>query len=95
MRNLDVPPVTLKIKFFFPLFSVQNAHFFHNHSILRKNINPCNKELGKKNAHKRKKTASKRKNPLLELEDEDGVVVINDDPEVRTEANMGDPYTRL
>ena len=56
---------------------------------IRDSTNPVReKEPEKKNSNKRRKTAPKRKKPLLESDGEDAVVVINADPEFRTEAEI-------
>ena len=48
----------------------------------------ADKEPVKKNTNKRRKTAPKRKKPLLESDDEDTVVVLNADPELKTETEV-------
>ena len=48
----------------------------------------ADKEPVKKNSNKRRKTVPKRKKPLLESDDEDTVLVINADPEFKTEAKI-------
>lgn len=48
----------------------------------------ADKEPVKKNTNKRRKTAPKRKKPLLESDDEDAVVVLNADPESKTETEI-------
>jgi len=56
---------------------------------IRDSTNPVREnEPEKKNSNKRRKTAPKRKKPLLESDGEDAVVVINADPEFRTEAEI-------